>query len=410
MPRVMIKLCFFILCLSSSLFGQVYILHPESAIYDSARDRYFITDVQTASIFEIDQNNDTTVYYTSPPKFLGMAIVDDTLYVTNVTQVLSFNLVTDELHRVYPFAGSLELNDITSDGAGYLYVTDAGQKIYKLNIDEGTISVILSGVVLPNGILYDSIYNRLIYCTFVDNAPIKSINLDGTYDSILVSTPYANLDGLTEDNDGNIYVSSWGSNAVYRYDREFAEQPVLIADNLAGPADIFFDRIHNILIIPNFKVAQVIFMDMDSDDDNVLDIDDNCPDTPNSGQVDSDDDGPGDACDNCPYHHNQGQDDIDADGVGDSCDNCIDIYNPGQTDLDQDEIGDICQYMCADATDDGSVNILDVTFIINYLYKDGPTPQSIWASDPNGDSSINILDVTYVINYLYKDGPEPDCI
>jgi len=409
MSKASILLFLFTLCLASSLFAQVYIIHPESAIYDSVRDRYFITDVDNASIVEIDQNRDTTIYYTSPPKFLGMAIVDDTLYVTNVNRVLSFNLVTDSLHRVYPFANSYELNDITYDGAGYLYVTDAGQKIYKLNIDDGTTSVILSGIVLPNGILYDSINNCLIYCTFIENSPIKSINLDGTSDSILVSTPYSQLDGLTEDNDGNIYVSSWGSNAVYRYDRDFAEPPILIADGLAGPADIYFDRIHNILIIPNFKVAQVIFMDMDADDDNVLDVDDNCPDAANSDQTDSDADDLGDACDNCPYHHNPLQADIDADNVGDSCDNCIDVYNPGQIDLDQDGVGDNCQYMCADANDDGSFNILDITFLVNYLYKEGPAPQSVWASDSNGDSGVNLLDITYSIGYLYKDGPGPAC-
>ena len=29
--------------------------------------------------------------------------------------------------------------------------------------------------------------------------------------------------------------------------------------------------------------------------------------------------------------------------------------------------------------------------------------------DIDGSGSINILDVTYLVNYLYKDGPEPIC-
>jgi hypothetical protein len=410
MPKTLIHLFLFFLCLSSSLFGQYVIQLPESAVYDSARDRYFITDVATASVIEINQNNDTTIYYTSRPKCLGMVIVDDTLYVTNITNVLAFNLVTDSLHRIYYIMSAVDLNDITYDGAGYLYITDGGgQKVHKLNIEDGTNSAILTGITLPNGILYDHINDCLIYCTFVTNAPIKSLSLDGTSDSILVSTPYSNLDGLTEDNDGNIYVSSWDSNAVYRYDRNFAESPILVASGLSGPADIYFDKIHNVLLIPNFWAGEVIFMDMDTDDDNILDIDDNCPNTPNSDQINSDDDDLGDACDNCPLHHNPGQEDIDTDGVGDSCDNCIDNYNPDQADTDGDSVGDPCDWICGDVNGDNTTNIFDITTIISFLYMEGPAPDPIESADVNSDLTVNIFDITYLITFLYSEGPEPVC-
>jgi hypothetical protein len=62
-----------------------------------------------------------------------------------------------------------------------------------------------------------------------------------------------------------------------------------------------------------------------------------------------------------------------------------------------------------DADDNGAVNILDVTFIINYLYKNGPTPNCVDQADADGNNSLNILDVTHIINYLYKNGPDPVC-
>ncbi|UCD94336.1 MAG: hypothetical protein JSU69_11335, partial [Candidatus Zixiibacteriota bacterium] len=67
------------------------------------------------------------------------------------------------------------------------------------------------------------------------------------------------------------------------------------------------------------------------------------------------------------------------------------------------------QYVCGDADASGAVNLLDVTFIINYLYKEGPAPVPPEGADANGDGSINLLDVTHIINYLYKEGPEPIC-
>jgi len=66
-------------------------------------------------------------------------------------------------------------------------------------------------------------------------------------------------------------------------------------------------------------------------------------------------------------------------------------------------------YVCGDAGGDETVNILDVTYLINYLYKGGPAPEYPEAADVNSDAVINILDVTYLINFLYRDGPEPSC-
>lgn len=102
-------------------------------------------------------------------------------------------------------------------------------------------------------------------------------------------------------------------------------------------------------------------------------------------------------------------DDSDGDGFPDACDNCPNDYNPDQADSNGDGVGDACEFICGDASNDRAINILDITFLIAYLYKGGPAPESLWAADPNGDGTINILDITYLIAFLYKDGPEPVC-
>ena len=109
--------------------------------------------------------------------------------------------------------------------------------------------------------------------------------------------------------------------------------------------------------------------------------------------------------------------DSDGDGYGDpghpenicATDNCPAVYNPDQTDADSNGIGDACEFMCGDADNNKSVNILDVAYIISYLYKGGPAPVSETAADADGNGAINILDVAWLINYLYKGGPAPDC-
>ncbi|GEM_PF-2411104 len=147
----------------------------------------------------------------------------------------------------------------------------------------------------------------------------------------------------------------------------------------------------------------------DIDADNVGDLCDNCISTPNTNQANSDADPYGNACDNCPTVSNIDQADGDVDGVGDVCDNCEFVYNPLQEDTDLDGIGDACEWICGDANGNGAVNILDVTFLINYLYKSGPAPDPEASGDVNNSASINILDISYLINYLYKSGPVPNC-
>jgi len=146
-----------------------------------------------------------------------------------------------------------------------------------------------------------------------------------------------------------------------------------------------------------------------SDGDSFGNACDNCPNITNPDQADADGDVVGDLCDNCPAKANFAQTDGDNDYIGDSCDNCIYVYNPDQADTDHDGVGDLCEFTCGDANDNGSINALDITFLINYLYKSGPPPNHPTAADVNHSGSINALDVTYLINFLYKSGAPPNC-
>jgi hypothetical protein len=66
--------------------------------------------------------------------------------------------------------------------------------------------------------------------------------------------------------------------------------------------------------------------------------------------------------------------------------------------------------LCGDTNRDGSIDLLDISYLIAYLYSGGPAPEPVVLADVNGDSVINILDITYLIAYLYQGGPEPNCL
>jgi len=63
-----------------------------------------------------------------------------------------------------------------------------------------------------------------------------------------------------------------------------------------------------------------------------------------------------------------------------------------------------------DANADKQVTVSDVIYVINYLFKGGPSPVPVMeAGDPNCDGKVTVSDVIYLINYLFKSGPPPAC-
>ncbi len=72
---------------------------------------------------------------------------------------------------------------------------------------------------------------------------------------------------------------------------------------------------------------------------------------------------------------------------------------PSQDHIEPSLVGDVNR--------DGQMDLGDIVFLINYLYKGGPPPDFLEQGDVNGDSVVDLGDVVYLINYLYKGGPAP---
>ena len=73
------------------------------------------------------------------------------------------------------------------------------------------------------------------------------------------------------------------------------------------------------------------------------------------------------------------------------------------------EVGEPSVYMCGDANFDQAINLLDVSYLVDFIYRNGPQPFPNGAGDNNADGEINILDVSNLVNYLYRNGPPPVC-
>jgi len=64
-------------------------------------------------------------------------------------------------------------------------------------------------------------------------------------------------------------------------------------------------------------------------------------------------------------------------------------------------------YICGDVDNDQKIDLLDILYLIDYKFKDGPAPESLESADVNMDGNVNLLDILYLIEYKFKDGPAP---
>lgn len=61
-----------------------------------------------------------------------------------------------------------------------------------------------------------------------------------------------------------------------------------------------------------------------------------------------------------------------------------------------------------DANYDNDVNVGDVTYIINYVFRSGPKPRPVMESgDANCDGIVNVADAVRIISFVFKNGEEP---
>ena len=69
-------------------------------------------------------------------------------------------------------------------------------------------------------------------------------------------------------------------------------------------------------------------------------------------------------------------------------------------------------FVCGDANGDLLVNLLDILYLIDYLYGSpiGPAPEPEASGDVNADGNVNLLDVLQLIDYLYGEPPPPELI
>jgi hypothetical protein len=239
------------LFLYSLYFGQLN--GPESIDFDPINNRYLIANKSNGKIMQRSSNGTISQFIGGiSPNPYGIEVVGTTVYACCSGKVLGFDLTTG-LQVFSVNLGATFLNGITHDNSGNLFVTDFNaKKIYRINIATQAFNVFAQNLTQsPNGIIYDAPSNSLVFVSWGSTAKIKRCSLlDSTVTTIL-TTSYTNIDGIARKSNGDFYISTWGTNSVYKYNNDFTTTPILIVSGLSSPADIYYNDLTDTLAIPN---------------------------------------------------------------------------------------------------------------------------------------------------------------
>jgi uncharacterized protein (TIGR02145 family) len=241
---------------------------PDDLVFDLKYHRTLVGNWAGNRIIAIDTNGNQSVFKTGITNCHGMELYGDTLYASGTSNIYCVNINSAETIKTISVSGATHLGPITIDTASMIiYVSDWGvNKIFKVNLIDNTSSTLVnSGIVnTPMGLLIDRNNNRLILLGYGTNVPIRAVNISTGNVSTIKPTNLSDLDAITRDKFGNVYITSYALGNVYKIDSGFVNSPALISSGHSGPSGLGYNFSNHKLGVTNYDSNKIIIIDLNS--------------------------------------------------------------------------------------------------------------------------------------------------
>jgi sugar lactone lactonase YvrE len=181
----------------------------------------------------------------------GMGLYNNKLYVADITEVVVIDIKKAIIIKKIAIDSAQNLNDITIDKKGIVYVSDSkGKKVYKLNNDIPSLYV--ENLKRPNGLLA---VGKAFY--ILDDGGMYKLNKKNK-PTLIVSGMEGGTDGIVKDKKEGFVVSCWAG-AIWYVKADGTKELLLNTQaQKINSADIDYDAKKKIIYVPTFFKNSVV--------------------------------------------------------------------------------------------------------------------------------------------------------
>jgi DNA-binding beta-propeller fold protein YncE len=186
----------------------------------------------------------------------GMGLYKNKLYVADVDRVVIIDVKQAAIIETITIEGSLNLNDVTIDKTGVLYVSDSkGKKIYR--IEKSRPTVWLDSLKGPNGVLVHD--DRL----YIANAGgLYKVEKNKSLAQLAGGMDGGATDGLTHVSGKDFIVSIWQGGIWYVKGDGTKEKLLETREQKMNTADLYYDPKNRRLYVPTFFKNKIVAFEL----------------------------------------------------------------------------------------------------------------------------------------------------
>ena len=239
---------------------------PESVVFDPQRNVLYVTNLNQKGNGRKDGDGFVSIltpqgaiqqlFWTTglnDPK--GIALHNNVLYVADMDEIVAIATQSGAVLGKYKAENAQDLNDVTIDQSGNVYVSDSETKrIYMLS--NGRVSTWLENTdnEKPNGLLHEE--NRMIV-TLMSNGTVHFLDPERKkFNKWVDEIPHA--DGIAADGRGGYFISSWNGE-IYYIDQKNKKFKLLdTKEQKMNTADISYSQQQQLLFVPTFYDNRVV--------------------------------------------------------------------------------------------------------------------------------------------------------
>lgn len=243
---------------------------PESII--KVGNRLFVSNTRGGFISELSANGkfirrhfQKTIL--NAPK--GLAVIDNTLYVTDTSRIVGFDINSGE--QVYEFIipDAKFLNDLCKVDNQSLLVTDSkSNKIFLVNTHDKATQF-LGSVAGANGITYNEKTKQVFACgvgpdwNSQGKLYMKDLTNNDTVFTELQNSPVGFFDGIQFIDEEHLIVDDWSHNGrLFIYDLKNHNSVSYTLNS--GTADLYYDKSSGDVYIPDLPKNRIIIKNINS--------------------------------------------------------------------------------------------------------------------------------------------------